>query len=62
MSTSMNKQRPLLLLLLVVYIFSPTLFSWGINPNGAWYRPFLIWALIIVVTYFMQGRRQKHDL
>lgn len=53
--------RPLILLLLVLYIFSPTLFNWMINPNGAWYRPYLIWAGVIVVAYLLQGRRQSDE-
>lgn len=57
----MNKQRPLLLLLLVFYIFSPTLFSWVINPSGAWYRPYIIWMLLVVVAYVVQGRGKDND-
>ncbi|WNO09468.1 hypothetical protein [Teredinibacter sp. KSP-S5-2] len=57
----MNKQRPLILLLLVFYIFSPTLFSWVINPAGAWYRPYIIWMLLVVVAYVVQGRGKDND-
>lgn len=57
-----NKQRPLLLLMLVVYIFSPTLFSWVVNPDGAWYRPYLIWVLVIVVAFFVQTRSKRNDI
>lgn len=56
----MHRQRPLFLLLLVGYIFSPTLFSWIVNANAAWYRPFIIWALIIVIAYLMQRKTPKH--
>lgn len=58
----MNKQRPLLLLVLVVYIFSPTLFSWVVNPDGAWYRPYLIWVLVIIVAFFVQTRSKNNDV
>ncbi|MBU2986333.1 hypothetical protein [Saccharophagus degradans] len=57
-----NKQRPLLLLMLVVYIFSPTLFSWVVNPDGAWYRPYLIWVLVIIVAFFVQTRSKRNDV
>lgn len=57
----MNKQRPLLLLVLVAYIFSPTLFAWVINPAGAWYKPYIIWAVVIVIAYIMQNRSKPHD-
>lgn len=56
------KARPLILLLLVLYIFSPSLFNWMINPNGAWYRPYIIWVLVIVLAYFLQGRRSSDEI
>ena len=58
----MNSERPLLLIVLVIYIFSPTLFSWVVNPNGAWYRPYLIWLLVVVIAYVLQGRKKKNDI
>lgn len=58
----MNRQRPLLLMILVVYIFSPTIFSWVINPTGAWYRPYLIWLIVIAVAFTIQHRGKKHDV
>ncbi|WP_185233105.1 hypothetical protein [Teredinibacter franksiae] len=57
----MKRQRPLLLLLLVVYIFSPTLFDWVMNPGGGWYRPYLIWLLVIVVAFIVQERQPGAD-
>ncbi|AFU98650.1 hypothetical protein [Simiduia agarivorans] len=59
----MPNQRLIILLLLVAYIFSPTLFGWVINPEGSWYRPFIIWVLIIVIAYFIQSasKRRRHD-
>jgi hypothetical protein len=56
----MNNQRLVILLLVIGYIFSPTLFSWIINPEGAWYRPYLMWVLVIVIAFVMQLRRKKH--
>lgn len=59
----MTRQRPLLLLILVLYIFSPTLFSWVIDPTGAWYRPFIIWLIVIIIAFFIQkNRNSSHDV
>lgn len=55
----MNNQRLVILLLLIGYIFSPTLFTWIVNPEGAWYRPFVIWLLVIVIAFVIQLRRKK---
>jgi hypothetical protein len=54
----MTNQRLVILLLLIAYIFSPTLFSWMINPEGAWYRPYIIWVLVIVIAFLMQLRKK----
>jgi hypothetical protein len=55
----MNNQRLVILLLLIGYIFSPTLFTWIVNPEGAWYRPYVIWLLVIVIAFVIQLRRKK---
>ncbi len=58
----MSNQRLLVLFLLIAYIFSPTLFTWMINPEGSWYRPYIIWAMLIVVAfvlYLRQNSRRK---
>ena len=58
----MNNQRFILLLLLLAYVFSPTLFNWVVNPDGSWYRPYIIWSIVIVVAFLIQGRKDTHDL
>ncbi|BFM12764.1 hypothetical protein R50072_29170 [Simiduia litorea] len=60
----MPNQRLIILLLLVAYIFSPTLFGWVINENGSWYRPFIIWVFVIVIAYFIQSssKAKRNDL
>lgn len=60
----MNNQRLVILLLLIAYIFSPTLFSWIMNPEGAWFRPYIVWILVIIIAYLVQARRNRkrpHD-
>jgi len=59
----MNNQRLVILLLLIAYIFSPTLFDWIINPDGAWYRPYIVWVMVIIIAFIMQIRRKNyHEL
>lgn len=55
----MNNQRLVILLLLIAYIFSPTLFSWIINPEGAWFRPYIAWVAVIVIAYLVQARKKR---
>lgn len=56
------RTRPLVLLLLVLYILSPSLFSWMVSPQAAWYRPYIIWVLIIVIAFLLQDRSQSNGL
>lgn len=55
----MKNQRLLILSMLILYIFSPTIFAWVINPEGAWYRPFIIWGLLIAAAFAVQMKRQQ---
>lgn len=55
----MNHQRLVILLLLIAYLFSPSLFTWIISPNGSWYRPYLVWIAVVFVTFIFQWRRKK---
>lgn len=55
----MNQQRPLILLLLLAYIFSPKLFSWVIDPIGGWYKPYIIWVIVVIVAFVIQTRKKS---
>lgn len=57
----MNRQRPLILILLLVYISFPSVFNWLTNPVGLWYKPYLIWLLVIVVAFLIVHRKSRHD-
>lgn len=59
----MRRQSPLLLLLLILFVFSPSLFNWVVSTDGAWYRPYIIWFGIVVISYFIQRNLTKsHDV
>lgn len=53
--------RSVLLLLLTAYIFSPTILSWMIYPNGIWYRPYLIWAALVLAAALLQWGKHRID-
>lgn len=56
----MPNHRRVMILLLIAYIFSPTLVAWMTNPEGAWYRPYIIWVMVIVAAFAYQ-QRNRHD-
>ncbi|QFT56195.1 hypothetical protein [Microbulbifer sp. THAF38] len=58
----MSNRTLLILLVLVGYVFSPTIFTWMINPVGAWYRPFILWFALILLAIFIQWRRKSNEL
>lgn len=54
--------RALLLALGAALIFLPSLGEWVFNPGGAWYRPYSLWLIIIVATYWNQRSRYTDEL
>ncbi len=48
----MYNHRLFLLVLLVAYVFMPTLFNWMISADsGTWFRPYIVWLAIIFVAF-----------
>ncbi|MBX2857375.1 MAG: hypothetical protein KTR17_01830 [Cellvibrionaceae bacterium] len=58
----MNKQQPVLLFLLVVYVLFPSLVDWIIDAEAGWYRPYIFWSGLVIVAYILQRRDSSHDL
>lgn len=54
--------RALLLVLLMLYVFTPSLQAWILAADAAWYRPWSIWALIIALVFWATRRRQPNEL
>ncbi len=53
--------RGLLLVILAIFIFSPPIQEWISNNHAQWYRPFIIWAVIIGFAYLAQRRQRKRQ-
>lgn len=58
----MYSYRLVLLLVLSFYLFSPVIIDWWIEPAGAWYRPFLIWLALIVVSVWLEQQKGYDEL
>jgi len=54
--------RLVLLLVVGIYLFSPAIMDWWINATGAWYRPYLRWLILIVVTFILQSQKDADEL
>lgn len=54
--------RITLLLVFGGYLLSPLLMGgWG-NPEVAWYRPFVIWGVLIALTAWLSWKRRQDIL
>ena len=54
--------RALLLLLGLALVFMPVIFEWAFAGSTAWYRPYLLWLLVIVAAYWNQRSRVPDEL
>ena len=54
--------RTLLLVAGIVLIFFPAIEAWMISSDAAWYRPYQLWLLVIVGSYWNQRSRYPDDL
>ena len=60
--SAMYIYRLVLLLVVGIYLFSPAIMDWWIDANGVWYRPYLLWLILIVVTLILQSQRDADEL
>ena len=54
--------RALLLVVGVVLIFFPAIEGWIVSSESAWYRPYLLWLMVIVAAYWNQRTRYPDEL
>ncbi len=54
--------RTLLLLLAIAVVFVPTALEWVTSGGTAWYRPYLIWLVIIAMAWWNQRNSYGDDL
>jgi uncharacterized membrane protein len=53
--------RGLLLVVIVIFIFSPTMQEWITHNQTAWYRPFLAWLGVIYLAYLGQKKQAGNN-
>ena len=53
--------RLVFLLVLAMYIFSPTILDWWIAPGNVWYSPFIIWGGMIAIGVWLEWRRDPNE-
>ncbi len=48
--------RLVFLLILTIFLLSPAIMEWWLGPRSAWYRPYLIWAGVILIAYWLERK------
>ena len=43
-------------------VFIPSAQEWVISGGTAWYRPYLIWAVIVAVAWWNQRKSYSDDI
>ncbi|MGK0498639.1 MAG: uncharacterized BrkB/YihY/UPF0761 family membrane protein [Oceanicoccus sp.] len=51
----------LLLLLLLITVFAPSIQEWVTQGGTAWYRPYLLWLLVIAAAVWNVTRMQRRQ-
>ena len=59
---NLNPYRLLLVLSGGLFLFSPNIMDWWIEPGGAWYKPYLLWLILIVITLITQSDQDADQL
>ena len=49
-------------LLIGIYLFSPAIMDWWIEPQGAWYRPYVLWLILIIAGILLQSPKDADEL
>lgn len=48
----MRISPPLLLLMMVLLVFAPSIQDWVTQGSTAWYRPYQVWLAVIVFVWW----------
>jgi len=58
----MSISRSFIILFVIAFAIWPLLSSWIQDPQGSWYRIFIVWLLVLIVPLLLhvKGRHDKH--
>lgn len=54
--------RLILLFVAGAFLLSPIVIDWWSANGSAWYRPYLIWMLLIALAFWIARSRDLNDL
>ena len=54
--------RVILLFLFALFLLLSPLLDWWAADTSLWYSPYLIWGLLIGLTWLLQRKLSRHEL
>ena len=54
--------RVILLFLLALFLLLSPVVEWWAADDSPWYAPYLIWGVLILLTYRLQRYLKRHEL
>jgi len=57
----MHFYRLLIVLLIGSYLLAPILEDWWAEGSASWYRPFIIWGVLILFAAILEWRRRYDE-
>lgn len=54
--------RVIILFLLALFLLISPLKMWWAADDSPWYAPYLLWAVLIVLAYWLQRRLKRREL
>jgi len=58
----MYQHRTALLMIIGFYLAVPLLLDWWLQPGAPWSRPFIIWLVLIFLSWLIDMRRSHQDV
>jgi uncharacterized membrane protein YfcA len=57
----MFNYRLVAVLIFLSSVVVPLASRWAVEPEGSWFRPFVVWALIVFAAYILQRHRKSDE-
>lgn len=54
--------RLIILFVIGAFLLSPVIIDWRSDELVVWYKPFVVWLLLIVTAFWIARSRDLHDL
>jgi hypothetical protein len=57
----MLNYRLVAVLIFLSSVVIPLTSKWAIEPQGSWFRPFVVWAIVVFAAYILQRHRNTNE-